>query len=219
MKKYLERLKKIPLFFGIQDDDILSLLDCLQAKVIVYEPNSMIFTQGDDVSLVGIVLLGNVQVFKDDFYGNRSIVSTIGELELFAEAFVCAGIDKMPVSVISNMQSEIMLINYRKLTTVCQTTCGFHSKMVFNMLKIMSNKNISMMQKNDVLSKRTTRQKVMQFLYNQAEKNSCKTVEISFNRQQMADYLFVDRSALSYELSKLKKEKIIDFNKNRFKIL
>lgn len=219
MKNILPKLKKIALFDDIEDQEISSLLQCLQAKKVSFNTNQVIFSQGEPVELVGIVLSGNVQVIKDDFYGNRNIVSNIGELEIFGEAFVCAGTLKLPVSVIATTSSEILLINYKKLTTICQTTCSFYSKMVFNMMKILASKNVNMMQKVDILSKRSMKDKVLSYLYSQYQKKGQKSFEIPLNRQQMADFLFVDRSALSSELSKMKKEGLIDFNKNKFEIL
>ncbi|MFI3225828.1 MAG: Crp/Fnr family transcriptional regulator [Clostridia bacterium] len=218
MKNILPKLKKVALFYDISDEDILSLLQCLEAKKVQYLANQVIFSQGEMVELVGIVLSGNIQIIKDDFYGNRNIVSNVGECELFAEAFVCANVEKMPVSVISTVKSEILLINYKKLTTVCKSTCGFHSKMVFNMLKILASKNVNITQKIDILSKRTTKDKILSYLYGEFQKNGRKIFEIPLNRQQMADFLFVDRSALSNELAKLKKDGVIDFNKNKFEI-
>lgn len=166
MDKILENLKNVELFCDIPKEHILELLRCLEAEKRTFNANSTIFSQGDDVSRVGVVLFGNVQIIKDDFYGNRNIVSNIGQNEIFAEAFVCSNIQKMPVSVISTTNSEVLLINYRKLTTICKSSCGFHSQMVFNMLKIMSAKNVNMMQKIDILSKRSTKDKILSFYTN-----------------------------------------------------
>lgn len=219
MKKYLTQLESIELFRNIEKDKILLLLDCLDSKKVMFKAQSTIFSQGDDVSFVGIVLSGNIQIIKDDFHGNRNIVSNISKNGIFAEAFVCSDIIKMPVSVLATIDSEVLLVNFKKLTSICNSTCDFHSKMIFNMMKILANKNVYQTRKVDILSKRTTREKILAFLYSEYEKNRNNSFEIPLNRQQLADYLFVDRSALSSELSKLRKENIIDFHKNKFEII
>lgn len=219
MDKYLDVIKTVPLFREIEENDILSLLKCLGAKKVEYESNTTIFHEGDETSLVGIVLSGEVKIVKDDFYGNRNIVASVSKGHLFGEAFTCADVSTLPVSVLTTCQSVVMLINYKKIITTCSNCCDFHNKLIYNMLKVVANKNVLLNQKLEFISKRTTKEKLLSYLSSEAKKSGSSSFTISFNRQELADFLFVDRSAMSNELCKLRDEGIIEFNKNKFKLL
>ncbi|MDD3173791.1 MAG: Crp/Fnr family transcriptional regulator [Herbinix sp.] len=219
MRKYLGALKSVPLFDGISEEDIQSLMTCLMAKVIHYEKNQSVLMYGDNTNHFGIVLSGNVQIIKEDYYGNRCIVARIEEGMLFAETFAFAGIKKLPVSVITTTESDLLFIDYRKLITSCTEACSFHSRIIYNMLHIVAMKNIILSQKIEFTSKRTTREKLLSYLWAEAQKAGCNTFTIPFNRQELADYLSVDRSAMSAELCKLRDDKMIKFNKNLFELL
>lgn len=218
MDEFLNVIKSVPLFYGIEESDLSSLLACLSAKIKQYRPGKFIFSEGDKAELVGVVLSGNVQVVKNDFYGNRTIVASIHPGQLFGEAFACVDVKTLPISAVSAELTHVMLINYRKIITTCSNTCLFHNQLIFNMLKIVANKNIVLSQKIEFLSKRTTKEKLMTYLLFEAKKQGSSFVIIPFNRQELADYLCVDRSAMSNELSKLSREGKIEFHKNMFKL-
>jgi CRP-like cAMP-binding protein len=219
MEQYYELLATMPLFAGVLVGEIGSLLNCLGARIKVYEKNQIIFHVGQPVSSVGIILEGNVYVQKEDFMGNRSILADLGRGDLFAEAFCCAREEQIPVSVLSSDKSTILLMDYGRIISTCPSACTFHAKLIENMLYILARKNIMLNQKIECLSKRTTREKLLAFLFAQAQKAKSQIFNISFNRQELADYLCVDRSAMSNELSKLKSEGIVTFHKSTFKLL
>lgn len=219
MEIYLDILKRVPLFYGIDAPSLLAMLGCLSAKVVTYRPNAIIFSEGDPAEYVGIVLSGEVQIVKDDFYGNRNILASLSEAQLFAESFACADVAVLPVSVLAMKETAIMHINLRKITTTCSNCCDFHSKLVYNMLRIVANKNVQLNQKIEFISKRTTREKLMAYLLQEAKKAGNNSFSIPFNRQELADFLFVDRSAMSNELCKLRNEEILNFSKNKFQLL
>jgi len=219
MEKYKNILKSVPLFSGIEAHDLDSLFNCLSAKITNYGANAAIFSEGDTAEFVGIVLSGEVQVVKDDFYGNRNILAFISEGQLFGEAFACADVSILPVSVLATSECTIMLINYRKILTTCSNCCTFHSKLIFNMLRVVANKNVILNQKIEFISKRTTKEKLMVYLASEAKKTGNNSFSIPFSRQELADYLYVDRSAMSNELSKLRNEGVLEFNKDKFKLL
>lgn len=214
--KYTELLTNLPLFHGVNDGQLDSLLHCLQAKLVAYEKNTTIFLSGDPANKVGIVCRGQAQVIKESFYGNASILSDIRTGEMFGETFACAKVDTLPVSVIATEKSEILLLNYRKIITVCSSACAFHSLLVSNMLQIIARKTLMLNKKISMLSARTTREKLLLFLSEQAEQQQNKEFSIPFNRQQLADFLSVDRSAMSTELGKLRDEGLLIFSKNQF---
>jgi len=216
MEKYLDLLKTVSLFANVDMSDIKSLLNCLSAKTERFKENETIFLAGNKAEFVGIVLSGQVQVVKEDFYGNKNIVASIEKGQLFGEAFACADLKILPVSVFSAEDSEIMLIDYRKIITTCSNTCSFHSKLIYNMLRIVANKNIILSQKIEFISKRTTKEKLLAYLSSEAKKAGSNSFSIPFSRQELADFLSVDRSAMSAELCKLRDSGVIEFNKNKF---
>lgn len=219
MKKYFDVLKKCPLFYDIEDNELLSMLGCLDAKVEFFDKKYTVFAEGTPAKHIGIVLSGSAQVVQIDYYGNRSILSSLPPSELFAEAFACAEVEALPVSVIANEPSEIMLIDCRHILHTCSKHCLFHQKMIFNLMKDLATKTILFHQRIEVTSKRTTREKLLAYLTAQSKKANSKTFTIPFNRQELADYLEVDRSGLSAEISKLRNEGILESSKNRFKLL
>jgi len=216
MKKYIEVLKKCPLFFDMKDGEIESVLSCLGAKVDFYDKRYTIFAQGCSAHYVGVVLSGSVQAEQIDYSGNRSIIAAYGVSELFGEAFAAAEVEAIPVSVVADEPSEIMLLDCRHILCTCGKACGFHQRMIFNLMKSLANKTLDYHRKLWIVSKRTTREKLLSYLDSEAKRAGCESFEIPYDRQSLADYLEVDRSGLSMEISKLRKEGAIESQKNRF---
>ncbi len=219
LKKYLKILKKCPLFFGIEDEHLLRMLTCLGARVEFFDKKYTVFSEGSPARYIGIVLSGSVQIVQMDYYGNRSILSEISSSEVFAEAFACAETRSLPVSAIMSEPGEVMLIDCSHILHTCQNNCGFHQKLIFNLMKDLALKTILFHQRVEITSKRTTRDKLLAYLNAQAQKSGSNAFEIPFDRQELADFLMVDRSGLSVEIGKLKKEGLIEVEKNRFTLL
>jgi CRP-like cAMP-binding protein len=221
MKKtlgFMPILNNSPLFAGIPDKDIESLLGCLSAVRRSYKKGEFVFAEGDSPETVGLVLSGSAHIINEDFWGNRNIISEIGAGNLFAEAFVCAEADTLPVSVVTAENTEVLLIDYRRIVTTCSSACTFHASMVENMLKILARKNVALVEKIEHLTKRGTREMLLSYLSEQAKINKSDAFNIPFDRQELADYLAVDRSALSAEMSKMKRQGLIDYQKNHFEL-
>ena len=219
MKKYLEILKKCPLFFEIEENDLLRMLHCLGARVEFFDKKYTIFAEGSSARYIGIVLAGAAQIVQFDYYGNRSILSGISVGEVFAEAFACAEVRSLPVTVIANEPSEIMLIDCSHILHTCENNCGFHQKLIFNLMRDLAEKTILFHQKVEIVSKRTTREKLLAYLALRARQTGSNRFEIPFDRQELADYLEVERSGLSAEIGKMKREGIFKNEKNRFELL
>jgi len=219
LKKYFEILKKCALFEGITEDSLLRLLPCFGARVESFDKKYTVFAEGSPARYVGIVLSGSVQIVKNDYDGNRSIVLTVGPSGLFGESFACADISEMPVSVIAAEESEIMLIDCHHILHTCSNACGHHQQMIFNLMKNLAIKNLAFHQKIEVTSKRSTREKLLTYLSLQAQRAHAKSFRIPFDRQELADYLEVERSGLSSEIGKLKREGILRCDKNFFELL
>lgn len=219
MRKYLNILEKCPLFYGIEEESLLRMLTCLGATVDFYDKKHTVIPEGLPAKHIGIVLSGSVQISRTDYYGNRSILSNVYPSQLFSEAFACAETSVLPVSIIANEPSYIMLIDCSHILHTCSNNCGFHQQLIFNLMKDIATKTLDFHQKIEVVSKRSTRDKLLTFLDMEAQKQGSNSFNIQFDRQELADYLEVDRSGLSAEISKLRKEGIIESEKNHFVIL
>ncbi|MDR2900428.1 MAG: Crp/Fnr family transcriptional regulator [Treponema sp.] len=217
MKRLFEVPQSNPLFDGIAFSDFERMFDCLSARKKLYQKGEIILLSGNSVNFVGLVISGSVQVIKNDEDGRVNILAELGASELFGETFACAGIDHSPVTVIASEKTEILLMNYRKIITICKSSCSFHAKLIENMLALIARKNLMLNQKIEILSKRTTREKLLCFF--NLHRATAKKFTIPFNREELAQYICVDRSSMSAELGKMRDEGIIKFEKNEFEIL
>ena len=216
MEEFLPVLGRSTLFEGISGQDLPGLLACLGAAAVKVCKNSSVFSEGDPARYVGIVLDGSVQIVQDDYYGNRTILGRAEAGELFGESFACAGISALPVSVIATEDSTVLRIDCCRITRSCSNACEFHNRLILNLLQVMAAKNLTFHKKLEITAKRTTREKLMAYLLWQAKVQGTDSFTIPFDRQGLADYLGVERSAMSAELSKLRKDGIIDFDRSRF---
>ncbi len=219
MRKYFEILKNSGLFSNIEEESLEKMLSCLGAKVVSFDKKYTIFSEGSPAKYIGIMLSGSAQIFQVDYFGNRNILSSIEAGEVFAEAFACAEVEALPVTIIANEPSEVMLIDCSRVLYTCSNNCDFHKQLIFNLMKNLATKNLQFHQKIEITSKRTTREKLLTYLSLQSKKVNKKSFTIPFDRQELADYLEVERSGLSMEISKLKKDGIINSHKNHFELL
>ena len=195
------------------------MLDCLGARRAAYARGEIILAEGAPAQDVGILIAGRVQLVRTDYYGNRSIMMNIRAGQLFAESFACARAARLPASVVAVEDCEVLLLDCRRVLTSCCNACAFHSRMIVNLLRVMAAKNLQFHQKLQITSRRTTREKLMSYLLAQAQTRQASQFTIPFDRQELADYLGVDRSGLSAEISRLKAEGVIDCHRSTFKIL
>lgn len=219
MKEIIPILQTCPLFKGIQAEDLYGMLGCLGARQIQIKKGQFVFREGDEAIYVGIVLTGAVHLIREDYYGNRSIMAHIGTRQLFGESYAFSGAPTLPVSAVADEDSQILLLDSRRIGTCCSNACGFHNQVIYNLLRLVANKNLVLHQKIQITSKRTTREKLMAYLLMQAKHAGSNTFTIPYDRQALADYLEVDRSGLSAEISKLRKENILECEKSTFCLL
>lgn len=219
MEKHFDILRKCKLFDGIENENLAAMLSCLNAKSKLFKKGQIVFSEGEKTEHFGIVLSGAVQIVREDFYGNRSIVTAVTPSQIFGEAFACAGVEVLPVSVVAAENTEVLLINSQRVTAPCTNACSFHSRLIYNLLKIVANKNLIFHKRIEITSKRTTREKLMTYLLMQAKENKSDSFTIPYDRQQLADYLEVDRSGLSSEIGKLRNEGVIKCVKSHFTLL
>lgn len=219
MKKYLHILKHTQLFSGVGDEEISTMLTCLQAKLHTYKKGEYVFRQGEYIDKITVLVKGKLLIQRDDFWGNRSIIHVINIGEMFGEAYVAPESGALLNDVIADEDSEFISFDVRKLILVCSSACRFHSTVVQNLFFAISEKNRKLVQKLGHISKRSTRAKLISYLSEEAKKHNSGTFTIPFNRQQLADFLSVDRSAMSNELCKMRDEGLIIFEKNQFTLL
>jgi len=213
----LELAKKNILFQGIHFDDLQKILNCLSAKTVSYKKNEIILLAGDVVNIVGWVMSGCVRVIREDIKGEAGILAELPAPNLFCEVFACAELEHSPISIVASEDCEVLLMDYKRIPQPCNTACHYHNQLIINLLRAVARKSMLLNQKVEVLSKRTIREKILSFL--DTHRNSSRTVTIPYNREEVARYLCIDRSALSRELCKMRDEGLIKFNRNIFEIL
>lgn len=219
MKKYIEILKNTALFSGVSENEIESMMNCLSAKTRDYKKGEYIFTQGEHLQCICIVLSGLIHIQSDDYWGNRSIISEIGPCEMFGESYAVHSSTAVLNDAVATQNSTVIFLNINKLMTMCKSACRFHSIVIQNLLTILANKNIQLVQKLTHMAKRTTREKLISYLSYQAKLHNNNSFSIPFNRQQLSDFLCVDRSAMSNELCKMRDMGLIEFHKSNFTLL
>lgn len=219
MKQYIPLLKHTQLFSGVGVEEVSAMLQCLQAKLQTYKKGDYVFRQGEHLDSITVLAKGKLLIQKDDFWGNRSIMNAIGVGEMFGEAYLAPESGAILNDVVAEEPSEVIFFDVRKIITVCPSACRFHSMVVQNLFFAISEKNRNLVQKLGHISKRSTRAKLISYLSEEAKKHNSSTFTIPFNRQQLADFLSVDRSAMSNELSKMRDEGLLAFEKNHFHLL
>lgn len=219
MKDFFDILRECPLFDRIGDESLKEMLGCLNAKERSYKKGDAVFAEGDKAKYLGIVLEGSVQLVRVDYYGNRSILANIEPPQLFGEAFACAGLKSLPVDAVAATDTRILLLDAQRIARPCGNACPCHGQTILNLLHIVAKKNLVLHQKIEITSKRSTREKLMTYLLLQAKKAKSHTFTVPYDRQELADYLEVDRSGLSAEISKLRNEKVLECRRSTFTLL
>lgn len=219
MKDFFDILRECPLFDRIGDESLKEMLGCLNAKERSYKKGDAVFAEGDKAKYLGIVLEGSVQLVRVDYYGNRSILANIEPPQLFGEAFACAGLKSLPVDAVAAADTRILLLDAQRIARPCGNACPCHGQTILNLLHIVAKKNLVLHQKIEITSKRSTREKLMTYLMLQAKNAKSHTFTVPYDRQELADYLEVDRSGLSAEISKLRNEKVLECRRSTFTLL
>ncbi len=219
MDNYLDILQRTRLFAGVGHDDIGTMLSCLGARVSRYEKGKYVLRQGEHLSDILVLAEGALHIQRDDYWGNRSILGHIGVGEIFGEAYAAPDSGPLLNDVIAVEDSTVFFFDVKRVITTCSSACRFHTAVVQNLFFAISEKNKDLVRKLDYMSRRTTREKLISYLSEEARKQNSAVITIPFNQQQLADYLSVDRSAMSSELGKMRDDGLLEFEKNRFKLI
>ena len=219
MTKYISTLKRTQLFAGVGDNEISAMLNCLQAQLLTFQKGEYVFREGEHLDKITLLVEGKLLIQKDDFWGNRSIVHAIQVGEMFGESYIAPESGALLNDVIAEENSAVLFFDIHKILTVCPSACKFHAMVIQNLFFAISEKSRKLVQKIGHISKRSTRAKLLSYLSEEAKRQNNSSFSIPFNRQQLADFLSVDRSAMSNELCKMRDEGLLEFDKNKFTLL
>lgn len=215
----LNFLKDTELFKGIDENEISILGKCTKIYEKTYFKNELIFKSGDKIDVIALIIEGKVVLEHYDAWGNTSIVQLLNKHKVFGEAYALLDDTSMLFNVRALEDCKILFVEIKNITSQCPYDCPVHPRLVSNLMHIMAKRNFEMNQKIIHTSGKSIRSRIISYLSFESTKNNSNKFSIPFNRQQLADYLKVDRSALSNELSKMKFENLIDFKKNEFQII
>ena len=207
------------MFAGVGDEEINAMLSCLGARLFTYKKGEYVFRQGEHISDITVLVEGDLHIQRDDYWGNRSILGRISVGEMFGEAYAAPESGPLLNDVVAVADSAVIFFDVKRIITTCSSACRFHAMVVQNLFFAISEKNKKLVQKLGHMSKRSTREKLISYLSEEAKKQNSSTFTIPFNRQQLADFLSVDRSAMSNELCKMRDDGLLEFDKNKFRLL
>lgn len=219
MEQYYDILLRCPLFEGITRQELGEMLRCLDGRILDIPRGNPVFLEGEPARFVGVVLSGTIQILRDDYYGRRSVLTLVSPGGLFGEAFACAELKALPVSAVAQTAATVLLLDRNRILAGCSGGCAFHSRLVRNLMQGIARKNLSLTRKIRCMSPKTTREKLLVFLLDQAKQQSSSEFVIPYDRQSLADYLGVERSAMSAELGKLRREGLLESTGPRFRLL
>ncbi len=208
-------LTECALFHGLREAQIREMLPCLSARQSRFRRGQFLLRAGDRVAFAGILLSGEAEVLQEDFWGNRNLLAAVGPGDLFAEAFACAHAVS-PVSVLCKTDGSVLYLNVRAVFSPCEKACAQHKALSQNLIRVLAEKNMQLNEKAGFLSQRTTREKLLAYLSVQARRAGSASFRIPFDRQQLADFLSVNRSAMSAELSRMQREGLLCADRSSF---
>lgn len=218
MEQYLPLLARTALFQGLTEEELRQTLDCLGAVKRSYPRQSFLLRAGDQTQSVGLLLSGSALLIQEDLWGRRNILAKVGPGDTFAEAFAAAG-GPLNLSVVAHEDSEVLLLDLNRVLTLCPSACPSHTKLVHNLVAVLAQKLLVLNDKITHMSRQTTQEKLLSYLSAQAQRQGSLTFDIPYDRQQLADYLCVDRAAMSSELSKLQKKGLLQYHRNHFTLV
>ena len=219
MEKNLPLLQKSPLFAAMTAEQIDAVLHCVGAVVREFGSGEYILRAGTATRVMGLLLSGSALAVQEDLWGERNIMGKISPPGTFAEPFAATPGAVLNVSIVSNTRTNVMYLDISRLLTVCSETCPQHALLIRNLVSVLARKNLQLNEKITHMSKRRTREKLLSYLSSQALREGSVEFDIPFDRQQLADFLCVERSAMSAELSKLQKEGLLETDRSHFRLI
>ena len=212
----LKFLSATSLFRGATEAEAEAMLQCLGAYEKQYAKGDTIYHAGEYAENMGMVLSGSVIIEIADLWGNTTVLGSVEAGQLFAETYACIPGEALMVSVRASEKSTVLFLNASRLLTTCQSSCAHHARLIQNLLQISAQQNLALSRRSVHTAPKTIRGRLLSYLSERAKQSGSFHFTIPFNRQQLADYLGVDRSALSNELSKMQGDGILTYDKNAF---
>ncbi len=219
MEEYLRLLSKCALFKNVKEEDLGSLLSCLNSYTKNYKDEEYIFFAGNEINYVGVILSGSAEIIKENLAGSRHIMAFLGPAHIFAEGIVCTPKRISPVTLRVKEDSKILFIPYERIIKSCGNTCNFHVQLIQNMMMILGQKNYNLNTKIELLTLKGMREKIAAYLLNESKNSNSLSFQIVPNRNELAEYLNVSRTSMCRELARMKELNILDYYQNSFKIL
>ena len=214
----LKILENSRLFAGIRVYEIQPMLSCLQAVERKYPRGAYIFHTGEEVRALALLVRGTAHIQKEDFWGNRSLLASLAAGDIFAEAYAMPGSGAMRSDVVAVESCTVLLMDVERVLSRCTNSCAFQARLTGNLFALLAEKNRILARKADYLAQRTTRQRLLVYLSEQAQRAGSAEFTIPFNRQQLADFLSVERSAMSAELSRMQAEGLLETERSHFRL-
>lgn len=218
MKDIIYRLNS-PLFDGIDPEDRMAMLSCTGYHIGTFRKGEIVAFEEENIRHIGIVISGAVDMVKEDLWGNKTMLVRTRRNEVFGETFACGSDNLSVVTFLVSEDAKILFMPFDRVMRNCAMACQFHLQLIENMVRVIADKNRDLMRKVDVVSKRTIREKLLAYLSIQAQAQASRYFEIPLGRVELAEYLCVDRSALTRELAKMKEDGLLDYDKNCFRML
>lgn len=207
------------LFSGISNQELLPMLDCLGSYKKNYKSGEIIILTEDAVKSLGIILGGSVKMIKEDIWGNKTLLAVMEEGGLFGEIFTCSHAQTATVTFVAGKEAKILFLPFEKIWNSCTASCACHHKLMGNLISLLADKNVQLIEKLEVTTKKSVREKISSFLSIQAQKNNSRYFTVNMGRMELSEFLCVNRSALTRELNLMRAEGLIDFDRNTFKII
>lgn len=216
MHNDIVKIKNSCLFEDIKETELTSMLNCLGGVIKEFKKSEFIFIEGFELKQIGVIIEGTVHMVKEDLWGKKMILASMKSGEIFGESFVCGKYGSSLVSFQAAENCKILFLAFHRVLCSCNKSCSYHHKLIENMVTLMARKNMTLMNKMEILSKKSIRERVLTWLSQQAQLNGSERFESPMGRIELADYLCVDRSALTRELSRMKTDGLLDYHKNTF---
>jgi CRP-like cAMP-binding protein len=207
-----------PLFRGFDAGEITDAIACLKGRTIALKKGEPVYRIGEPVDALGILLSGGIALEKEDYWGNRMVLGHVEPGQIIGEVYACLGGEPMDVWAVTDSPSEVLLLPIARLTDP-EDPCPYSRRLTANLLRVLSHKALNLTRKIEHSTQRTIRKKVMSYLSEQARRAKSPRFTIPYNRQALADYLGVDRSALSAELSRMQRDGLIAVKGSHFELL
>lgn len=217
--EYFSLLKSTKIFSDANEFECQAMMFCFKTRFKSFDKNEKIITEGDSVSDVCLILKGSANILNEDDLGNISIISRVGFGEVFGLEELNNKMECYKNNLVAKEKCLVMFMNAHRLMNMCENKCKRHELIIKNLMSTLLDNNKILLEKLNILSKKSTREKLLAYFKLCAEKNDNTYFEIPFNKTELANFLSVDRSAMSTELNKLKSEGIIDFDKKQYRLI